>query len=120
MATPHVTGGAALLLAQEPDLTPSQVRARLLLTGMSGPVPGDHRVGLNDEDHVLPAGPQAAERGPEEPVKEIDWRARPFPFQNCNLLSKGQNLKSGSSAGSENDADGGEERGEKVEHESPL
>ncbi|MGE3727111.1 MAG: S8 family serine peptidase [Candidatus Sericytochromatia bacterium] len=32
MAAPHVTGTVALLLAKEPQLTPSQVRARLMVT----------------------------------------------------------------------------------------
>lgn len=32
MATPHVTGVAALLLSQEPNLTPEQVRERLIKT----------------------------------------------------------------------------------------
>lgn len=32
MATPHVTGVAALLLAREPNLTPEEVRARLIRT----------------------------------------------------------------------------------------
>ena len=41
MATPHVAGGAALLLAIEPNLSPAQVRARLQRVGMSGPVQGD-------------------------------------------------------------------------------
>jgi subtilisin len=41
MATPHVTGAAALVLVQQGDMSPAAVRERLLLTGMSGPVPGD-------------------------------------------------------------------------------
>jgi serine protease len=32
MATPHVTAVAALLLAREPELSPTQVRARLIAT----------------------------------------------------------------------------------------
>jgi subtilisin family serine protease len=41
MATPHVTGGAALLIAQYGPMSPAQVKARLLRSAMSGPVPGD-------------------------------------------------------------------------------
>jgi hypothetical protein len=41
MATPHVTGGAALLIAQYGPMSPAQVKERLLRSAMSGPVPGD-------------------------------------------------------------------------------
>jgi subtilisin family serine protease len=41
MATPHVTGGAALLIAQYGPMSPTQVKERLLRSAMSGPVPGD-------------------------------------------------------------------------------
>ncbi len=41
MATPHVTGGAALIIAQQGKMSPAKVRERLLLTAQSGPVPGD-------------------------------------------------------------------------------
>ena len=41
MASPHVTGGAALIRAQLGQLSPASVRARLRLDGWSGPIPGD-------------------------------------------------------------------------------
>ena len=41
MATPHVTGAAALLRARYGPVSPAAVRQRLLLIAMSGPVPGD-------------------------------------------------------------------------------
>jgi subtilisin family serine protease len=41
MATPHVTGAAALLIAKYGHMSPAEVRSRLLLSAWSGPVPGD-------------------------------------------------------------------------------
>lgn len=41
MATPHVTGAAALLIAKYGHMSPAEVRTRLLLSAWSGPVPGD-------------------------------------------------------------------------------
>jgi subtilisin family serine protease len=41
MAAPHVAGGAALLLAQEGNFSPSGVRSRLRTSGQPGGLPGD-------------------------------------------------------------------------------
>ena len=41
MATPHVTGGAALIIAQQGKMSPAKVRERLVLSAQAGPVPGD-------------------------------------------------------------------------------
>jgi subtilisin family serine protease len=46
MATPHVAGVVAMLLAVEPGLTPAEVRARLAATAQdAGPVGHDHAYG---------------------------------------------------------------------------
>ena len=36
-----VAGGAALLKANNPNMTPAQVRAKIIATGEPGPIPGD-------------------------------------------------------------------------------
>jgi subtilisin family serine protease len=41
MATPHVTGAAALYIAAHPGSTPAQVKAGLLAAAEPGPIPGD-------------------------------------------------------------------------------
>ena len=41
MASPHVTGAAALIIAQKGHMSPANVRARLILTASPGPIPND-------------------------------------------------------------------------------
>ena len=53
MATPHVSGVVALMLSQNPALTPAQVEARIKSPGMSTPFPG----GACDADPVKTCGP---------------------------------------------------------------
>lgn len=84
----------------------------------ASPVPRDHCVGLDNEEHVLPAGPEAAQRDPEQPVERIQNRSWPFPFEDGDLLSKRQYLKRSGSATAKKHADGSEECEEKIEHES--
>ena len=40
-SAPMVAGGAALLVAESPTMTPAQVRAKLIATAEPGPIPGD-------------------------------------------------------------------------------
>lgn len=41
MATPHVTGAAALYKSANPGATPADVKAGLISTWEPGPIPGD-------------------------------------------------------------------------------
>jgi subtilisin family serine protease len=53
MATPHVTGTVALLLAHEPALRPAQVRARVTATAVdTGPIGHDSSFGWGWLDPV--------------------------------------------------------------------
>jgi subtilisin len=63
MATPHVTGLAALLLAAEPGLTPVQVKERLKVAArpLPGLAPHDQGTGLVDAGRTL--GRQASPDG---------------------------------------------------------
>src|SRR5439155_27189311 len=50
MASPHVAGAAALLLANNPGWTPAQVRTAIVNGAVSGAV---HNAGANTTDKVL-------------------------------------------------------------------
>jgi hypothetical protein len=60
--------------------------------------------GHDDEDVGL-AEPDAAEDGPEEPVQPIQTGAGPFPFENRDLLSEGEDFEGGVASTAKEDAD---------------
>src|SRR6516164_5086744 len=53
----------------------------------SGAVPRGHRLGFHDHQGSGPAGPPAPERNPKESVDVTQYRPRPFPFENDELLT---------------------------------
>ena len=48
----------------------------------------------HDDENVRPAGPEAAESGPEESVQPLNVGARTFAFEHRNLLSEGEDFES--------------------------
>src|ERR1035437_2949172 len=74
----------------------------------AGAVPADHGLGLDDEQDVGPAGPAAAEGGPEESVQAIQNGPRPFPFQHGDLLAEGEDLERGVAPTAEEDSHDGD------------
>jgi subtilisin family serine protease len=68
MATPHVTGAAALLLAAHPAWTPAQVRDALVAAAVTGAVANP---GIGSADRLLQVGP-----APAVPPVVIRLRAR--------------------------------------------
>jgi hypothetical protein len=79
------------------DLRPATARSRV----------ADDGFWFHQREDVDPAGPAAAQRGPEEPVERVQERPRSFPLENGNLLSQGENFEGGVAAIAEEDADGG-------------
>jgi hypothetical protein len=67
-------------------------------------VPTNHSLGLDDEQDVGPTGPAVAEGGPEESVQGVQNGPRPVPFQHGDLLSEGEDLKSGIAPTAEEDS----------------
>ena len=57
-------------------------------------MPVDDGFGLHDDEHVAPAGPEVAERRPEQSVQSVQYWAWPLAFEYGNLLSKRQDFKS--------------------------
>ena len=51
-------------------------------------MPADDGGGLDDLEHLGPAGPDAAQQDPEEPVGARELRAGSFLLERCNLLAK--------------------------------
>ena len=52
-------------------------------------------LGLDNDEDLSPAGPTAAQAGPEESVQPVQDGPRPPAFKHCDLLSEGQDLKGG-------------------------
>ena len=71
--------------------------------------PADDCAGLHDDEDVCPAGPNAAEGGPEQPVEKVQGRPRAFSLEDRNLLSEGENFKRGVTSTAKEDSNGGED-----------
>jgi hypothetical protein len=56
-------------------------------------VPSDDSLGLDDDENLTPARPEAAKRGPEQAINGIQRRPRPFALQHGNLLTEGKDLE---------------------------
>jgi hypothetical protein len=70
----------------------------------TGAVPADDGLGLHDDEDVGPAGPKAAQKGPEQPVGCTQIGAGTFPFEHGDLLSESEDFEGGIAAGAKEHA----------------
>ena len=80
-------------------------------------MPADHGLGVDDDEDFGPAGPNVAEGGPEESVQGVQYWPRPFPFQDSDLLTEGEDFDGGIAPTAKENRDTGNEREDKFEHE---
>ncbi|MBX7442680.1 S8 family peptidase [Arthrobacter sp. MAHUQ-56] len=79
MATPHVAGAAALLLAKNPSLTPSQVASTLNSSSVTGTIANASAGTPNRLLHVVPPAANSAASAPgmfssQAPFRQLDTR----------------------------------------------
>ena len=72
-------------------------------------MPADDGLGFDDLKDIHPAGPEARQGSPEEPVQGVQRRTRSLALQNCQLLSKREDFEGDVAAILEEDPDGGED-----------
>ena len=70
---PDLFGGLGPTAARPGTPAPVQPKTRAM--------PGDDRLGLDDDEDVGPTAPESVEGGPEEPVQGVQRWPRPFAFE---------------------------------------
>ena len=85
--TPDLLGDLRPAAARPGSPTPVETK--------TGAVPADDGLGLDDDEDVGPAGPEAAEGGPEESVQGVQYWPRPLAFEHGDLLSEGEDFEGG-------------------------
>ena len=100
------------------DPRPAAMRPRFPtpIKPKSSPMPTDDRFRLDNHEDFGPAGPKAAERGPEEPVTGVQRWTRSLALEDGDLLAESQNLQGSIGSGTKESAHGGPE-GNKELHE---
>jgi len=76
----------------------------------------DDSFGLDDDEYLGPARPDAMQGDPKQPVEKVQRRPRPFPLKNSYLLSQGKNFQGGIAATSEENTNGRKERADENQH----
>ena len=94
-----------IVLGQTSDQIPQFLgdpRSAAARTGAPAPVesepgamPADHSLRFYYEEDIGPAGPEAAEGGPEETVARIQGRPRSLAFEHGDLLAQSEDLQGG-------------------------
>jgi hypothetical protein len=82
-----------------------------------GSMPAHHGVRLNNDEGRCPTRPDAAQDGPEQPVKGAQVRARMFSFEYRELLTQGQDLQGAIAPTAEEDSQCRQDCRNKIKHE---
>jgi len=80
------------------------------------PPPCDHRLGLDEDECVPPAGPDSGEPGPEDPVSWQDAWSPGSSFVDGELMPQGEDLHLQGKTGASLVSKGCCERNKEVEH----
>ena len=84
-------------------------------------VPGDHGVGLDQDQAVLPALPATQDQGPEGSVPACERQASlSGPFQDEDLVPEGQDLSREGSTRANASDEGAEEESDQAEHSEKI
>src|SRR5579863_6085163 len=84
--------------------------------GKAATVPSDNGFGFDNQEDIGPAGPNAAQSGPKQPVARVQGRTRSLPFHHGNLLTKGEDFHRGIAPGAEENSGGKQDREGKLDH----
>jgi hypothetical protein len=80
-------------------------------------MPADDSLGLHDDEDICPARPKAAKGRPEESVQGVQHWARPFTFEDRDLLAEGEDFEGRVTPTAKEDSDGGEDGEGEFRHE---
>ena len=83
-------------------------------------MPAHNSLRFHDEENLRPAGPDAAQGGPKQPVKGVQRWARPFPLENGGLLPQSEDLQCQIATATEEDSDGDQDCRDEFGHELTL
>jgi hypothetical protein len=80
-------------------------------------VPAGDRLGLDDDQDVLPTRPETAQSAPEEADEEVQGRTRSLAFKHRDLLPECEAFEGGIASTVEEDTENGEDGEDELLHE---
>jgi hypothetical protein len=83
-------------------------------------MPSDHGLRFHNDQNIRPARPYVPQSVPEETVEPVQGGPRPFSFEHGDLLPQSKDFKRSIQTTEEEDADGSQECGDQMEHESTV
>ena len=83
----------------------------------AGAMPADDGLRLDNQEDLGPAGPEAAEGGPEEAVARIQGRPWSLAFEHGDLMAQGEDLQRGIASCTEENTESLQHSHEKLDHE---
>jgi hypothetical protein len=83
-------------------------------------VPPDHGFWFHDDEGISPAGPETPKVRPEQSVDATEPWPRSFSFEHGDLLTEGEDLKSGIRPASEENANNGEDGKKGFNHRTKV
>jgi len=83
----------------------------------AGAMPADDGLRFDNEEDIGPAGPKAAEGGPEEAVARIQGRPRSLTFEHGDLLAQSEDLQGCVASRTEENAESTQHSEEQIDHE---
>jgi hypothetical protein len=84
------------------------------------PMPADHSLRFDDCENIRPSRPVQAQGVPEETIQVVQRGARAFPLEHSDLLPQREDFEGNIQAAAEENANGCQECGDQIEHESTI